>query len=116
MKKKIILSVALVLLVVMIATLCVACTPSVDSVANKYDKKGYDVTKTEKTVSAAKAGDEGGLIGAIVNSKAVTITWYDTEEDAQKAYDTAVALFGEKGAKKKGTAVAVGDEDSLKIF
>ncbi|MBD5086184.1 MAG: hypothetical protein HDT32_02300 [Clostridiales bacterium] len=116
MKKKIILSVALVLLVVMIATICVACTPSVDSVANKFEKKGYTVTKTEKSVSAAKKGDEGGLIGAITNAKAIEIVWYDNEEDAQKAYDAAVTLLGEKAAKKKGNAVAVGDEDSLKIF
>ena len=32
MKKKIVLSVAVVLLVVMVAAICVACTPSIDSV------------------------------------------------------------------------------------
>lgn len=118
MKKKIILSVALVLLVVMIATICVACTPSVDSVAKKFEKKEYTVTKTEKTVSAVKAGDteENGILGAITDSKKITITWYDDEETAKKMYDAAVKLSGEKRVKIKGNAVAIGDEDSIKIF
>jgi hypothetical protein len=117
MKKKIILSVALVLLVVMVATVCVACTPSVDSVAKKFENKDYTITtKTEKSLIAVKKGEDGGIIGSIVDSKNIEIIWYDDEESAKKAYDAAVKLFGEKRAKIKGNAVATGDEDSIKLF
>lgn len=115
MKKKIVLSVAVVLLVVMIATICVACTPSVDSVKKKFENKDYEVTTTEKSLVAVKKGEGGGL-NTVLGAKKITIVWYDDEESAQKAYDAAVALLGEKCAKKKGTAVASGDEDSVKIF
>ncbi|MDE7336566.1 MAG: hypothetical protein K2N32_00425, partial [Clostridia bacterium] len=87
MKKKIVLSVALVLLVVMIATICVACTPSVDSVAKKFEKKEYSVTKTSNSVLAVKKGDDGGILGAIIDSYKIEITWYDDEEKAKDAYD-----------------------------
>ncbi len=117
MKKKIILSVALVLLVVMVATVCVACTPSVDSVAKKFENKDYTITtKTEKSLIAVKKGEDGGIIGTIVDSKNIEIIWYDDEESAKKAYDAAVKLLGEKRAKIKGNAVATGDEDSIKLF
>ena len=116
MKKKIVLSVAVVLLVVMIATICVACTPSIDSVKKKFENKEYEVTKpTENSLVAVKKGEGGGL-NTVLGAKKITIVWYDDEESAQKAYDAAVALLGEKCAKKKGTAVASGDEDSVKIF
>ncbi|MDE5990310.1 MAG: hypothetical protein K2H36_01865 [Clostridia bacterium] len=115
MKKKIILSVALVLLVVMIATICVACTPSVDSVAKKFEKNEYSVTKTENSVVAVKKGEGGGL-NTILGAKEISIVWYEDEETAQKAYDAKVTLLGEKCVKKKGTAVASGDEDSVKLF
>lgn len=108
MKKRIILSVALVLLVVMIATVCVACTPSVDSVAKKLEKKDYEInTKTETSIIAVKKDE---------TDKSISIIWYDDEESAKKAYDAAVKLFGEKRAKIKGNAVATGDEDSIKLF
>ncbi len=86
MKKKIILSVALVLLVVMVATVCVACTPSVDSVAKKFENKDYTITtKTEKSLIAVKKGEDGGIIGSIVDSKNIEIIWYDDEESAKKS-------------------------------
>lgn len=115
MKKKIILSVAVVLLVVMIATICAACTPSIDAVAKKFENKGYKATKTETTVLAVKVDKEDGIVGAATGPK-ILITWYDNDEDAQKAYDAALKVGSEKTVAKKGNAVAVGDEDSIKIF
>ena len=114
MKKKVVLSVAVVLLVVMVAVMCVACTPSQKSVINKYRNKDYKVL----------SGDENSRVVVLTKSesltslKKVTITWYDNEDDAKSAYETAIKIPGytEKNAKRKGNAVAVGDEDSVKIF
>lgn len=105
MKKKIILSVALVLLIVMIATIFAACTPSVDSVAKKFENKDYKVTKTEKVIVATK----------LLEGKAIEITWYDSEEDAKKI-EEAFKGDDNKTIKRKGAAVAIGDADSIKLF
>lgn len=109
MKKKIILSIALVLVIVMIATVCVACTPSVDSVAKKFTDKEYKVTKEDKRVNAVKIY-EGEA------DRSIDVVWYDDENTAKDAYDNAVAIEGEKRVKRKGNAVAIGDEASLKLF
>ncbi len=43
MKKKVVLSVAVVLLVVMVAVMLVACTPSQKSIIKKFEDNGYAV-------------------------------------------------------------------------
>ncbi len=110
MKKKLILSVAVVLLVVMVATICVACTPSVDSVAKKFEKKDYEVIKTDNSVTAVKKGD------GLLDGYRIVIVWCDSDESADKLYETNKKLYGEKGVARKGNVVAGGDEDSIKIF
>ncbi len=115
MKKKIVLSVAVVLLVVMVAAICVACTPSIDSVEKKFNKNDYKtVTKTENSLSLTKFSDS--LIP--VPESIIAIVWYENEEKAKEAYDIAIKLPGasEKTVKRKGNAVATGDEAALKLF
>ncbi|MDE6614829.1 MAG: hypothetical protein K2K24_04905 [Clostridia bacterium] len=109
MKKKIFLSIALVLLVVMIATVCVACKPSIDNVAKKFESKEYKVDKSENSVVAVKINENG-------SDRSINIDWYDDEDLAKAAYEKAVAIEGDKRVKRKGNAVAVGDEESIKIF
>ena len=112
MKKKVVLSVAVVVLVVMVAVMCVACTPTQKSVINKFtsDKNGYKLI----------LGDENASVVTLSKSLTVsiTITWYDNEDDAKKAYDVGVKapLQSEKTVKRKGNAVAIGDEASIKLF
>lgn len=108
MKKKVVLSVAVVLLVVMVAVMCVACTPSQKSVIEKFEKEGYIVV----------GGEDSKVIGATKITKNIEITWYDNEDDAKKAYEISIKLPGtsEKNVKRKGNAVAVGDEESIKLF
>ena len=114
MKKKVVLTVAVVLLVVMVASLCVACTPSQKSVINKFKNKEYELILGDENSAVVKLSKAESL----TSYKTITITWYDNEEDAKAAYDAAVKapLQSEKTVKRKGNAVAVGDEDSIKIF
>lgn len=114
MKKKVVLSVAVVLLVVMVAIACVACTPSIDSVEKKFQKKDYETyAKTDNTLTMVKKGK--GLATIIPD---IIITWYENEDKAKDAYDAAVKAPGasEKTVKRKGNAVANGNEDAIKIF
>ncbi|MDE6210629.1 MAG: hypothetical protein K2O31_00945 [Clostridia bacterium] len=114
MKKKVVLSVAVVLLVVMVAVMCVACTPSQKSVIKKFENKDYKLIAGDadsKVVNLTKAE-------SLTSIKTITITWYDNEDDAKDAYEASIKLPGqsEKTVKRKGNAVAIGDEDSIKIF
>ncbi len=114
MKKKVILSVAVVLLVVMVAVMCVACTPSQKSVINKFRNKDYKLIvgdEDAKLVTLTKAE-------SLTSIKTITITWFESEDEAKEAYNNAIKLpaNSEKTVKRKGNAVAVGDEDSIKLF
>ena len=111
MKKKLILSVALVLLVVMIATVFAACTPSQKSVINKFENKDYKLIigdADSKIVTLTKAE-------SLTSFKTITITWYDNEEDAKKVEETFKS-DDKNFLKRKGNAVAIGDEESVKMF
>ena len=112
MKKKVVLSVAVVLLVVMVAVMCVACTPSQKSVINKFKNKDYKLLlgdENSKVVTLTKAE-------SLTSIKEITITWYDNEDDAKKAEEAALKLGSKETVKRKGNAVATGDKDSIKIF
>ncbi|MDE6188787.1 MAG: hypothetical protein K2G37_00680 [Clostridia bacterium] len=106
MKKKLVLSIAVLLLAITVMTLFVACTPSVDAVANKFSNKGYTVTKSENEVIA----------GDPETDSSIKINWYDDDDEAQAAYDKALAVHSEKNVVKKGKAVAVGDEKAISLF
>lgn len=112
MKKKVFLSVAVVLLVVMVAAMLVACTPSQKSVIKKFEGKDYKLiagSEDSKVVNLTK-------VESLTSAKTITITWYDNEDDAKEAYDAALKLGSKETVKRKGNAVAVGDKDSIKIF
>lgn len=115
MKKRLILSVAVVLLVVMVACMCVACTPSEKSITKRFEKEGYSSTVASKdgTTVAVYTKIEGTLG---LDSKGCTVTWFENKDDAQKAYDEAMKVGSEKTVAKKGNAVAIGDEASIEIF
>ena len=108
MKKKVFLSVAVVLLVVMVAAMLVACTPSVSSVDKKYKKAEY----------------EGGAVTIDGHSAAnytkglnnVTIIWFDSEDDAKEYAEVQTKILGEKRVSRKGKAVATGTTDAVAIF
>ena len=106
MKKKVVLSVAVVLLVVMIAVMCAACTPTQKSVIKKFEKNGYAVVGDEnsKVINCTKVSE----------LQNVTITWYDNEDDA-KAAET-LANKGVLKVKRKGNAVAVGTQSAIDLF
>ena len=114
MKKKVVLSVAVVVLLVMVTAMCVACTPNIDNVEKKFNNKDYKtVLKTEKSLSLAK------MTNALIPTpeSAIIIAWYDNTDDAKKAYDDAIKAGGTKETvKRKGNAVATGDKDAIKLF
>lgn len=115
MKKKLVISVAAVVLVVMLAMMCAACTPGMDSVEKKFKNKDYKTTvKTDDSLTMVKYSD--ALVPLPESS--VTIIWYENEDKAKEAYELAIKLPGmsEKNAKRKGNAVASGDADAVKIF
>lgn len=110
MKKKVFLSVAVVLLVVMVAAMLVACTPSQKSVIKKFEDKGYTVVGGEesKVINCTKV--------SLSDPQNVTITWFDNEDDAKEAYDAALKLGTKETVKRKGNAVAVGTKDAVALF
>ena len=113
MKKKVVLSVAVVLLVVMVAAICVACTPSMDSVEKKFQNKGYKTfAQTDNTLTMTKFTD------AIIPTpeSSITIVWYENEDKAKEAYEAKLKVGSEDTVKRKGNAVATGDKDAIKIF
>ena len=106
MKKKVVLSVAVVLLVVMVAIMCVACTPTQKSVIKKFEDEGYAVIGKEdsKVITCTKL------------TNTIIITWYDNEDDAKEIVSNFNSENGKKYIARKGCAVAIGDEASIKIF
>ena len=110
MKKKVVLSVAVVLLVVMVAVMCVACTPTQKSVMKKFEDKGYTVVGKEdsKVINCTKI--------SLSDPQSITITWFDNEDDAKEAYDLALEAGSKETVKRKGNAVAVGTKDAIKLF
>ena len=103
MKKKVVLSVAVVLLVVMVAVMLVACTPSQKSIIKKFEDNGYAVI----------GGEDSKMITCTKITESIIITWYDNEDDAKKIVDT---FNSKKFIARKGCAVAVGTEGAIKLF
>lgn len=121
MKKKVVLSVAVVLLVVMVAAMCVACTPNADSLTKKLEKKDYKVVN-----NPILGKDMEKAIVASNGEEMLYVTWYKTSDAAKEAYDKAKdgkedmkQLFSkdvEFKVAKKGNAVAVGTKNAIKLF
>lgn len=115
MKKKVFLSVAIVVLAVMLVSVFVACTPSVDKVDEKF--------KEEKYLGVAVETDESiaGMTGAagytkILEGEMITIWWFESSDDAKAAYEDAKNDKTKENVCKKGNAVAFGTEGAIEIF
>ena len=116
MSKKVISIVALIALVAILGVCLMAC--NADSYAKKLEKKGYTVTK-----AVAEEEKEDGIQWAVSGTKkgeglfegeTVTITKYVNEDDAVKAEEIAIKLFGESGVHRTGTIVISGTEQGVK--
>ena len=130
MKKKVVLSVAVVLLLVMVTAMCVACTPNADKLKDKLEDKGYKVSVNDAT---EKQKEETGVTKSLVANKKeislsalmpdLTVTWYKDSKSAKKAYDKAKDGLDEFNSsmgtkfvvKKKGNAVVLGTEEAAKL-
>lgn len=115
MKKKIILSVAIVVLAVMLVSVFVACTPSVDKVDEKF--------KEEKYLGGAIEVEDGiaGMTGAaaytkLLEGEAITIWWFENGDDAKAAYEDLKNDDSKDNVYKKGNAIAFGTEGAIDIF
>lgn len=108
MKKKIFLSVAIVVLAVMLVSVFVACTPSQDKVDKKFKDEGY----IGKSVSVGEAAGAAGYT-KILEGQVITIFWYENSDDAKAAYEN---FKNEDNVCKRGNAVAYGTEDAIDIF
>ena len=114
MKKKVVLSVAVGLLLVMVAALCVACTPNSDKVKEKLEKKDYAVIVTEINAD----GLEKTLIATKGLDEAVTIGWFSDSKKRDEAYKEAKEQYKDNDnmkVVKKGKAVIVGTKNAVKL-
>ena len=139
MKKKLVLSVSVVLLLVMVALACVACTPSSDSVKKKLETEGYTVVVVE--ISSNLFDDIEGvdykemgvtkLLSATntKNDEYVMILWFTDSKKLNEAYDEAkkeldeLKEYYEENEEeefnlklvKKGKALIQGTESAVKL-
>ena len=131
MKKKVVLSVAVVLLLVMVTAMCVACTPNADKIEKKLKENGYTVQVADATDKQTE--ETGATKGLMANKKEfslsalmpdLTITWYKDSKSAKKAYEDAKKGLEEAKdltgtnvyqVKRKGNAVMMGTEEALKL-
>ena len=123
MKKKLILSVSVALLVVMTMLLFVACasTPDAKKLAKKVEAKGYsveyydaDTSHNEETfIQVLHAWNETS------DGNALIVYWYPSEKEAKKAYDEFSKQFDDEkdyGVKIKGKAVGLGIPSLLELL
>ena len=132
MKKKVVLSVAVVVLVVMVAMMCAACTPNSDKLKEKFEKNDYVVTViTSKTALAMYGENVEKVLTATPKSTGildinvipdVIVVWYTDSNTAKEQYKKAQDNLKEAGddAKdykvvKKGNVVASGKKDAVKL-
>ena len=126
MKKKVVLSVAVVLLIVMVAVMCVACTPNSDNLKKKLEKKDYVVKVSTSKAETSMFGDDAekvlmaGKKGSL--SPDLTVIWFKDSKSADKAYKDAqntLEKLGDAGKDmkvvKKGKAVVSGKKDAVKL-
>lgn len=116
MNKKVISIVAIIALVAILSVCLIAC--NADTYAKRLEKAGYTVTK-----SVAEEEKEDGIQWAVSGTKkgeglfegeTVTIKKYVNEDDAVKAEEIAIKLFGESRVYRTGTIVISGTEQGVK--
>lgn len=118
--KKFVLVTSIVVLAVVMATVFMACTPSVESLEKKYEDlatislKASDLGLEEADVEYIFAA------GSLLQGKGIIVVAFKNG-DAAKAYkedfkDTSYGKLFAENMKTKGNAVAFGDEESIKKF
>ncbi len=108
MKKKVFLSVAIVVLAVMLVSVFVACTPSQEKVDEKFKEEGY-------VGVATSLGDYKGSIYTKI-TETITVFWFENSDDAKAAYEDLKSDDSKKNLCKKGNAIAFGTEGAIEIF
>lgn len=114
--KKFVAVTSIVVLAVVLATMLMACTPSEESLTKKYKEAEYLVVSGSADDIPgydAKDADIKYVLVATKVVKNVVIVCFGNSEDAKACYDE---LKDSKNVKKKGNAIAIGDEESLELF
>lgn len=120
--KKFLAITSVVVLAIVLATMLMACTPSVDSLTKKYEKEGYTVVEL-----SADDADTDAEVKYVFNAtkglETVTVVCFANGDDAKKYYEEAkegIEKLGSVGeamdVKKSGNAVAAGTKDAVAIF
>lgn len=120
--KKFLAITSVIVLAIVLATMLMACTPSLDSLSKKYDKEGYTVVEL-----GADDADTDAEVKYVFNAtkglENVTVVCFANGDDAKKYYEEAkegIEKLGSVGeamdVKKSGNAVAVGTKEAVAIF
>ncbi|MDE7070818.1 MAG: hypothetical protein K2O86_02450 [Clostridia bacterium] len=136
MKKKLVLSISVVLLLVLAVIACVACTPNADSVQKKLEGEGYEVEVIEVSSDSedivistyAQIGVTKVLRASKSEDEYLTILWFSDSDKFNDAYKSAEEKIEElKGYAeeagitfnvklvKKGKAIIQGTADAVKL-
>ena len=113
--KKFITVTSIVVLAIVLATMLMACTPSEDSLKKKYEEEGYIVVSGAADDIPGYDAEDAEIKYVLVATKVVknvVIVCFGNSDDAKACYDE---IKGD-GVKKKGNAIAIGDEESLELF
>lgn len=121
--KKFLAITSVIVLAIVLATMLMACTPSLDSLSKKYDKEGYTVVE----LGADDADTDLDVKYVFEASKGLTehvmVICFTNGDDAKKYYEEAkegiekMGSLGESmGVKKSGNAVAFGTKEAVAIF
>ncbi len=136
MKKKLVLSISIVLLLVLAVIACVACTPNADSAQKKLEGKGYEVEVIEVssdsediiTSTYAQMGVTKVLRASKSEEEFLTILWFSDSDKLNDAYKKAeeeieeLKGYYEEAGKtfnvklvKKGKAIIQGTANAVKL-
>ena len=136
MKKKLVLSISVVLLLVLAVIACVACTPNADSVQKKLEGEGYEVEVIEVSSDSedivistyAQIGVTKVLRASKSEEEYLTILWFSDSDKLNDAYKSAeekieeLKEYAEEAGitfnvklVKKGKAIIQGTADAVKL-
>lgn len=121
--KKFLAITSVIVLAIVLATMLMACTPSLDSLSKKYDKEGYTVVE----LGADDADTDLDVKYVFEASKGLTehvmVVCFTNGDDAKEYYEEMKKIVDEAGSfgeamdvKKSGNAVAFGTKEAVAIF
>lgn len=115
--KKFLTITSIIVLAVIMASLFVACTPSEESLKEKLKEEDYIVVSGNAKDFGVEEGNtvKYVLVGTKV-TKNIVVICFEKGEDAKEFYDEINKDDKYELVKKKGNAIAFGDEESLKLF